>query len=44
LRDLDPRRFVSRQIQEAIAAADAAETASPTLAAGELPPYDLDAT
>jgi sec-independent protein translocase protein TatB len=44
LRDLDPRRFVSRQIQEAIAAADAAETAPPTLAAGELPPYDLDAT
>jgi len=44
LRDLDPRRFVSRQIQEAIAAADAAESAPATLATGELPPYDLDAT
>jgi sec-independent protein translocase protein TatB len=44
LRDLDPRRFVSRQIQEAMAAADAAAAAPATLAAGELPPYDLDAT
>lgn len=44
LRDLDPRRFVSRQIQEAIAAADAVEAAPAALAAGELPPYDLDAT
>jgi sec-independent protein translocase protein TatB len=44
LRDLDPRRFVSRQIQEAIAAADAVDAAPATLATGELPPYDLDAT
>lgn len=47
LTDLDPRRFVARQVREAMLAADAEEaaTAPPRpLEAGELPPYDLDAT
>jgi sec-independent protein translocase protein TatB len=47
LRDLDPRRFVARQVREAILEADAAEAATahlPRLGPGELPPYDLDAT
>ncbi|MCA1984541.1 sec-independent translocase [Nocardioides nematodiphilus] len=47
LTDLDPRRFVARQVREAMLEADAAESArepSPRLGAGELPPYDLDAT
>ncbi|MGZ4452730.1 MAG: sec-independent translocase [Nocardioides sp.] len=47
LTDLDPRRFVARQVREAMLEADAAESAwepSPRLGAGELPPYDVDAT
>jgi len=47
LTDLDPRRFVARQVREAMLEADAAESAretSPPLSAGELPPYDLEAT
>ena len=47
LTDLDPRRFVARQVREAILEADAAESArepSARLAVGELPPYDVDAT
>lgn len=47
LTDLDPRRFVARQVREAVLAADAEEAAALAprpLRAGELPPYDLDAT
>jgi sec-independent protein translocase protein TatB len=47
LADLDPRRLVARQVREAMLEADAAEAASAAprpLGAGELPPYDLDAT
>jgi sec-independent protein translocase protein TatB len=50
LRDLDPRTIVRKHITEAMAEADAAEAARPRrrglrpLEAGELPPYDADAT
>jgi len=47
LADLDPRRFVARQVREAMLEADAAAAAAdatPPLGRGELPPYDLDAT
>jgi len=47
LTDLDPRRIVARQVREAMLEADAAEAATgtlPPLKAGELPPYDSDAT
>jgi len=47
LADLDPRRFVARQVREAMLEADAqaaATATSPPLGPGELPPYDLDAT
>lgn len=47
LADLDPRRFVARQVREAVLEADAAEAAAASprlLGPGELPPYDVDAT
>lgn len=40
LRDLDPRNIVRRHIIEAMQESDA----EPTLARGQLPPYDVDAT
>ncbi|SFB75078.1 sec-independent protein translocase protein TatB [Nocardioides terrae] len=51
LRDLDPRVFVRKQIDAALAEADIAEVAAAQAAAksrllrdGERPPYDADAT
>jgi sec-independent protein translocase protein TatB len=53
LRDLDPRVFVRKQIDAALADADLADSDKdapkkpaprPTLPAGERPPYDSDAT
>lgn len=47
LSDLDPRRFVARQVREAMLEADAQEAAVdslPPLTTGELPPYDSEAT
>ena len=47
LRDLDPRRIVSRQIQEALADIEQEEAlakAPKPLLAGEMPPYDDQAT
>ena len=48
LRDLDPRSVVRRHIMEAMEEADEEErrasTARRTLAEGELPPYDTEAT
>ncbi|CAN5150180.1 MAG: sec-independent translocase [Nocardioides sp.] len=51
LRDLDPRAFVKKQIREAMAEIEAEEAAKEsagsamaTLAEGEEPPYDSDAT
>ena len=47
LRDLDPRRIVSKQIQEALADIEQEEArakAPKPLLAGEMPPYDDQAT
>jgi len=47
LTDLNPRRMVTRHIQDALAdieAEEAAAKAPKPLLGGELPPYDLDAT
>ena len=48
LRDLDPRTIVRKHISEAMADLDAEERETASggrpLAAGELPPYDVDAT
>ena len=47
LRDLDPRAFVKKQIADAMSEALRDEPAKPAftpLAAGEPPPFDVDAT
>lgn len=50
LTDLDPRRFVARQIRDVVAELDAEEAAAEgatdaqILEATELPPYDLEST
>jgi len=47
LRDLDPRRMITKQIQEAldeVEAEEAAAKAPKPLLAGERPPYDTEAT
>jgi len=47
LRDLDPRRIITKQIQEALAEVEAEEAAAKAprpLLAGERPPYDDEAT
>lgn len=49
LRDLDPRRMMARQLQEAMAELDDAEAirpamTGPQLQPGERPPFDIDAT
>lgn len=43
LRDLDPRTIVRKQLAEALADADE-PAAAPTLADGQRPPYDDEAT
>ena len=46
LRDLDPRSIVRKHISEAMADFDREQTAAraATLAEGEVPPYDVEAT
>ena len=44
LRDLDPRAIVRKHIAEAMEEAGREEAAKPTLAAGQVPPYDVEAT
>lgn len=44
LRDLDPRNIVRKHIVEAMEDEQARPAAVPSLAAGELPPYDDEAT
>lgn len=44
LRDLDPRAIVRKHIAEAMEEAGREEAARPTLAAGQVPPYDVEAT
>lgn len=47
LRDLDPRKIISRQIREALEEVEAEEAAAKVpkpLLAGEVPPYDSEAT
>ena len=44
LRDLDPRSIVRKHIIEAMEEASRAEASKPTLPAGQVPPYDVEAT
>ena len=44
LRDLDPRSIVRKHIAEAMEEASRAEAAKPGLPAGQVPPYDVEAT
>jgi sec-independent protein translocase protein TatB len=44
LRDLDPRTIVRKHIAEAMEEAGREEAAKPVLPAGEVPPYDAEAT
>ena len=49
LRDLDPRRMVARQLQEAMAELDEIDASRPVISGpelrpGERPPFDIDAT
>lgn len=44
LRDLDPRSIVRKHIAEAMEEAGRAEADKPTLPAGQVPPYDVEAT
>ena len=44
LRDLDPRSIVRKHITEAMEEASRAEASKPTLPAGQVPPYDVEAT
>jgi sec-independent protein translocase protein TatB len=44
LRDLDPRNIVRKHIIEAMEEEDVRPAAVPTLAEGQRPPYDVDAT
>ena len=44
LRDLDPRTIVRKHISEAMLEVDREQTRKPTLPAGQVPPYDVEAT
>ena len=44
LRDLDPRSIVRKHIAEAMEEASRLEAAKPVLPAGQVPPYDAEAT
>lgn len=44
LRDLDPRTIVRKHITEAMAEVDRESAKRETLSAGQLPPYDVEAT
>ncbi len=44
LRDLDPRTIVRKHITEAMAEVDREAAKKPTLPAGQVPPYDVEAT
>ena len=44
LRDLDPRTIVRKHITEAMAEVDRERAERPTLAPGQVPPYDVEAT
>ena len=44
LTDLDPRQAIRRHIMEALEDEDDTPPATPGLAEGELPPYDVEAT
>ena len=44
LRDLDPRTIVRKHIAEAMEEVGRAEADKPALAAGQVPPYDVEAT
>jgi sec-independent protein translocase protein TatB len=44
LRDLDPRTIVRKHIAEAMEEASREEAAKPVLPAGQVPPYDVEAT
>ncbi len=44
LRDLDPRTIVRKHITEAMLEVDRDEGQKPTLPAGQVPPFDIEAT
>ena len=44
LRDLDPRTIVRKHISEAMLEVDREQARKPTLPAGQVPPYDVEAT
>ena len=44
LRDLDPRAIVRKHISEAMLEVDREQSQKPTLPAGQVPPYDVEAT
>lgn len=44
LRDLDPRAIVRKHISEAMLEVDREQSKRPTLPAGQVPPYDVEAT
>lgn len=44
LRDLDPRSIVRKHISEAMLEVDREQSRKPTLPAGQVPPYDVEAT
>jgi sec-independent protein translocase protein TatB len=44
LRDLDPRTIVRKHISEAMLEVDREQNQKPTLAEGQVPPYDVEAT
>ena len=44
LRDLDPRAIVRKHISEAMLEVDREQSRKPTLPAGQVPPYDVEAT
>ena len=44
LRDLDPRAIVRKHISEAMLEVDREQIQKPSLPAGQVPPYDVEAT
>ena len=44
LRDLDPRTIVRKHISEAMMEVDREKSQKPPLPAGQVPPYDVEAT
>lgn len=44
LRDLDPRTIVRKHISEAMMEVDREQNKRPTLPAGQVPPFDVEAT